>query len=317
MENPLLKYLALVKTVETGSFTRAAQALNYAQSSVSKMVADLEAEWGMTLLERSKRGVCLTSAGEQVLPFLRKVLNDHAELEGQICRMNGIETGVVRIGTFASVAIHWLPNIFSALQRDYPGIGYEMLLGDYDEVERWIGEGRVDCGFLRLPTLPGFDTMLLKQDEYKVVLPVGHPLAVHESVPIEALNGLPFLLLEHGGKTEVSDLLERAHVRPVYDVGGFCDHGYGRTRARRRDPAGSDPAAHPLPHRDPPAGKPLLPPDRPRRQPLLPPDTRSQEVHRIPAVPGSGRMTPRCRICSHTFFLFLLEIKHIFFWRTG
>ena len=172
MENPLLKYLALVKTVETGSFTRAAQALNYAQSSVSKMVADLEAKWGMTLLERSKRGVCLTSAGEQVLPFLRKVLNDHAELEGQICRMNGIETGVVRIGTFASVAIHWLP------------------------------------------TLPGFDTMLLKQDEYKVVLPVGHPLAVHESVPIEALNGLPFLLLEHGGKTEVSDLLERAHVQP-------------------------------------------------------------------------------------------------------
>lgn len=111
------------------------------------MVADLEAEWDMTLLERSKRGVCLTSAGEQVLPFLRKVLNDHAELEGQICRMNGIETGVVRIGTFASVAIHWLPNIFSALQRDYPGIGYEMLLGDYDEVERWIGEGR---GGLRL-----------------------------------------------------------------------------------------------------------------------------------------------------------------------
>ena len=168
----------------------------------------------MTLLERSKRGVCLTSAGEQVLPFLRKVLNDHAELEGQICRMNGIETGVVRIGTFASVAIHWLPNIFSALQQDYPGIGYEMLLGDYDEVESWIGEGRVDCGFLRLPTLPGFDTMLLKQDEYKVVLPVGHTLAVHESVPIEALNGLPFLLLEHGGKTEVSDLLERAHVQP-------------------------------------------------------------------------------------------------------
>ena len=54
------------------------------------MVADLEAEWDMTLLERSKRGVCLTSAGEQVLPFLRKVLKDHAELEGQICRMNGL-----------------------------------------------------------------------------------------------------------------------------------------------------------------------------------------------------------------------------------
>ena len=214
MDNPLLKYLAFVKTVETGSFTRAAQALDYAQSSISKMVADLETEWGMTLLERSKSGVCLTSAGEQIMPFLRKVLQDHQELEGQISRMNGIETGIVRIGTFASVAINWLPNIFAALQKDYPGIGYEMLLGDYDEVEHWIGEGRVDCGFLRLPTRKNFDTILLKQDEYKLVLPPGHPLAEQETVAAEELNGLPFLLLEHGGKTEVSDLLECCGVKP-------------------------------------------------------------------------------------------------------
>ncbi len=214
MENPLLKYLAFVKTVEKGSFTRAAQELNYAQSSVSKMVADLEKEWGMTLLERSKNGVCLTSAGEQIMPFLRKILNDHQELEGQICQMNGIETGVVRIGTFSSVAINWLPNIFAELQKNYPGIEYEMLLGDYDEVESWIEEGRVDCGFLRLPTLKKFDTILLKQDEYKVVLPMEHHLVEKESVAIEDLNDLPFLLLEHGGKTEVSDLLERYHVKP-------------------------------------------------------------------------------------------------------
>ncbi len=214
MDNPLLKYLAFVKTVERGSFTRAAQELDYAQSSISKMVADLEAEWGMTLLERSKRGVRLTSAGEQVLPFLRKVLNDHQELEGQIHRMNGIETGVVRIGTFASVAINWLPNIFAALQKDYPGIEYEMLLGDYTEVEQWIKEGRVDCGFLPLPALPQFDTIFLAQDEYKVVLPAGHSLAEKETVDIEDLNDLPFLLLEHGGKTEVSDLLEFSHVQP-------------------------------------------------------------------------------------------------------
>ncbi len=214
MENPLLKYLAFVKTVEQGSFTRAARELDYAQSSISKMVADLENEWGMTLLERSKNGVCLTSAGEQVLPLLRKILNDHQELEGQICRMNGIESGVVRIGTFASVAINWLPNIFAVLQKDYPGIEYEILLGDYNEVEQWIKEGRVDCGFLRLPTASRFDTILLKQDEYKLVLPAGHRLAEKETVAIERLRNEPFLLLEHGGKTEVSDLLEQSHVQP-------------------------------------------------------------------------------------------------------
>ena len=214
MENPLLKYLAFVRTVETGSFTRAAQTLGYAQSSVSKMVADLEQDWGMMLLERSKTGVRLSSAGTQVMPFLRKVLQDHQLLEGQILQMNGIETGIVRIGTFASVAIHWLPNIFSALQADYPGIEYELLLGDYDEVERWIDEGRVDCGFLRLPTLAKFDTLLLKQDEYKVVLPLDHPLAQKDAIALEDLNDQPFLLLEHGGKTEVSNLLERSGVHP-------------------------------------------------------------------------------------------------------
>ena len=214
MENPLLKYFAFIKTVEKGSFTGAAQDLKYAQSSISKMVADLEKEWGMTLLERSKNGVRLTSAGEQLMPFLRNLLNDYHELEGQICRMNGMETGIVRVGAFSSVSIHWLPNIFAALQKNFPGIEYEVLLGDYDEVEQWIQEGRVDCGFLRLPTKSKCDTIFLKQDEYKVVLPVGHILAGKETIPADNLNGLPFLLLEHGGKTEVSDLLERYHLKP-------------------------------------------------------------------------------------------------------
>ena len=214
MENSLLKYLALVRTVEKGSFTAAARSMGYAQSSVSKMIADLEKEWGMTLLERSKSGVCPTSAGEQMLPYVRKLLNEYASLEGQVDRLNGLETGVVRIGTFASVAINILPDIFARLKADYPGIAYELLLGDYDEIEDWISEGRVDCGFLRLPTLQEFETRDLIKDEYKVVLPIGHPLAEQEAIEIEQLNGLPFLLLEHGGKTEVSDLLETYQVKP-------------------------------------------------------------------------------------------------------
>ena len=214
MDNPLLKYIAFVKTIEKGSFTAAAESMNYAQSSVSKMIADLEKEWDMTLLERSKSGVCLTSSGEQILPLIRKLLNEYDNLQGQIHRINGLETGVVRIGTFASVAINILPGTFARLKVDYPGIEYEVLLGDYDEIEGWLGEGRVDCGFLRLPTIPGFETIELAQDEYKVVLPMGHPLAENEVVSIEELNGIPFLLLEHGGKTEVSDLLDSYQVKP-------------------------------------------------------------------------------------------------------
>lgn len=214
MDNNLLKYLAFVKTVEKGSFTKAAQDLNYAQSSISKMIADLEKEWGLTLLERSRNGICLTSAGEQILPLARTILNDFQALEGCVDQINGIQSGIVRIGTFSSVAINWLPDVFAELQKDYPGIDYEMLLGDYTEVEHWIEEGRVECGFLRLPTNTTLDTISLKQDEYKIVLPVNHPLAQKEKIDILDLENQPFLLLEHGSKTEVSELLERNHVHP-------------------------------------------------------------------------------------------------------
>ena len=214
MDNNLLKYMAFVKTVETGSFTKAAESLHYAQSSVSKMIADLEKEWNLVLLERDRNGVHLTTSGEQVLPFARMLIDDYRRLESRVNEINGIETGMIRIGTFSSVAIHWLPNIFAEFQKDFPGIEYEMLMGDYEEVERWIEEGRVDCGFLRLPTRPAFDTISLKKDEYLVVLPQGHPLCEQEQIDIHQLEDQPFLLLEHGGKTEVSDLLEKSQVHP-------------------------------------------------------------------------------------------------------
>lgn len=214
MDNNLLKYIAFVETVELGSFTKAAQKLNYAQSSVSKMIADLEKEWGVILLKRSRAGICLTTSGEQILPYVRNIINDYRKLDDFVNQMNGIETGMVRIGTFSSVAINWLPDIFAEFQKDYPGIEYELLLGDYDEVERWIADGRVDCGFLRKLSDTSLDVIELKSDEYKVVLPVGHPLARKKKIRIEQLNDQPFLLLEHGGKTEVSDILEQSNVHP-------------------------------------------------------------------------------------------------------
>lgn len=214
MDNNLDKYLAFVKTVEKGSITKAAIELNYAQSSVSKMIADLEKEWGFALLERGKKGVNLTSSGKEILPLARNILNNYFELEGYINKLNKIESGSVRIGTFSSVAINRLPDIFTKFQKDFPNIEYEMLLGDYIEVEKWIDEGRVDFGFLRLPTEKRFDTMSLIQDEYMVVLPKNHILAKEENIDIKKLNSEPFLLLEHGGKTEVSNLLDKYNVKP-------------------------------------------------------------------------------------------------------
>ena len=224
MDYNLQKYMVFVKTVELGSFTKAAEALNYAQSSVSKMIADLEKECGVVLLERDRGGVHLTASGEQILPYARQLTEDYHRLESYVDGMSGVQTGIVRIGTFSSVAINWLPNIFAEFQKDFPRIEYEMLLGDYEEVERWIAEGRVDCGFLSLPTGSPFDTVLLKEDEYVVVLPQHHPLADKEKIAAEDLEDEPFFLLEHGGRTEVTELLEKRKAHPKIRITTWEDY---------------------------------------------------------------------------------------------
>ena len=128
--------------------------------------------------------------------------------------LHGVQSGIIRIGTFSSVATHWLPNIIKAFQKDYPGIDYELLLGDYTEIEEWIAEGRVDCGFLRLPTRPEFETIYLEQDNLLAILPENHPLAKCDKVPLADLCHEPFMLLEKGAKAEISEVFERNHLTP-------------------------------------------------------------------------------------------------------
>ena len=138
------KYMSFVKAVECGSFTDAAEILNYSQSGVSRMIADLEKEWGVVLLERSKNGVSLTSDGTKLLPYARELVEKYKQLQMQVDELNGLQSGLIRIGVFSSVATHWLPNIIKEFQNDYPSVDYELLLGDYTEIEEWIAEGRVD-----------------------------------------------------------------------------------------------------------------------------------------------------------------------------
>ena len=214
MDSNLLKYLAFVRTVECGSFTRAAEMLNYSQSGISRMIRDLEDECRVTLLERSRSGLRLTSEGTRLLPYAKELCACYQAFREQVDDLNGLQSGLIRIGTFSSVATHWLPRIIRAFQKDHPNIDYELLLGDYTEIEAWIAEGRVDCGFLRLPTRHPFETIPLAQDELMAVLPEDHPLAGAERVPLAALCEEPFLLLEKGGKAEIAEVFARRGLTP-------------------------------------------------------------------------------------------------------
>lgn len=214
MDVNLLKYMAFIKTVECGSFTKAAELLNYSQSGISRMINDLETECHVKLLERSRAGVKLTSDGLTLLPYAKNVCEDYRRLQMQIDDLNGLQTGIIRIGTIASAAEQWLPRIISRFRQDYPNIDYELLIGDYGEIEQWINDGRVDCGFICSPVMSDLDVMILERDELLAVLPKGHPLAELPAVPIEELCKGPFMLLERGARGEVSELFEKRGLTP-------------------------------------------------------------------------------------------------------
>lgn len=214
MDMNILKYMAFIKTVECGSFTKAAEILNYSQSGISRMIGDLEKEWKVSLLERNRKGVKLTSDGIKLLPYARRVCEEYQKLQMQVDDLNGLQSGLIRIGTISSVAAHWLPNMIVEFQKKYPAIDYELLLGHYHDIEEWIMEGRVDCGFLRLPTNLDLETEFLEQDKLLVVLPENHPLAGCDKFPVSALEDDPFMLLEKGEKEEISEIFDRYNIKP-------------------------------------------------------------------------------------------------------
>ena len=94
MDKNLQKYMAFVKTVELGSFTKAAKLLNYSQSGISRMINDLEKEWHITLLERNKTGVKLTSDGMTLLPYASSVCKEFEKLQMHVDELVGLESGI-------------------------------------------------------------------------------------------------------------------------------------------------------------------------------------------------------------------------------
>lgn len=224
MDGNLQKYAAFVRTAELGSFTKAAAALQYSQSGISRMVADLERDLGITLLERRRGGVRPTSDGQALLPYARALVDQQEKLQTRADQLRGLQTGLIRIGVFSSVATHWLPPILQAFGRAYPGIDFELLQGDYSEIEAWVHSGQADCGFVRLPAGDGLDTVFLEQDPLLAVLPPSHPLAGESVFPVSAFSHAPFLLLGRGEHLEIARLLEQCGLQPRVRLTAWDDY---------------------------------------------------------------------------------------------
>lgn len=192
------RYEVFVQVIESGSFTGAAGKLNYTQSAVSQMVHTLEEELGTTLVLRSKNGIALTPDGEEYLPYIRSIAASHRELAEKSREMQGLKSGVVRIGTFTSVSRNWLPQWMKEFKQVYPQVQFELYQGEYTNIGQWIKEGSIDFGFINPDAVKGLCTVPLQRDAMLAVLPRGHALAAKEEVSLAELADQPYILLDEG-----------------------------------------------------------------------------------------------------------------------
>ena len=211
----LVKYQILLKAVELGGITKAAEALGYTQSAASRMIAALEQEWEMELLVRGRGGIHLSAAGESLLPYLRTVCNAQKELDEQVAFLQGLNRGTLRVGTFSSVSIHWLPSIMKRFLQRYPGIQFELLSEwEFAEVEDLIRQGQVDCGFLGLPAGEDLEVFPLRRDQFMAVLPPDHPLARAPFYPMELLSHDPFIWIPEDRDVEIGQIFREEGIHP-------------------------------------------------------------------------------------------------------
>lgn len=214
MRLSLAKFQIFSAVVELGSLTQAAETLGLTQSAISHAIASLESEWGFSILSRGRSGIHLTSNGERLLGYIREILNWNEKLNQEIAHINGLEVGTVRIGTFSSVSIRWLPEILKRFNKYHPTIEIKLMEGDYENIEYWISSGSVDFGFMSLPTSKSFDVIPLKKDRMLCLLPDQHPLAEQERVSIQQLSEEEFIMPKKSCDNDVRRILKENHVTP-------------------------------------------------------------------------------------------------------
>ncbi|MFI6858773.1 LysR family transcriptional regulator [Streptomyces sp. NPDC050421] len=200
---------AFLAVAEELHFGRAAKRLQMAQPPLSQQIRQLEKELGVQLFERNTRSVRLTSAGESFLQPVRTVIDDLDTAVRAAKAAGRGEYGRVTIG-FAGASSHeTLPRLTRAVRAAHPAIELAMTGQTYANVAlARVADGSLDLGFVRLPvTQPGVTFRVIDEEELVCALPSDHPLAAHESVPIEVLAGEPFVSFPANTGSTVRDAM--------------------------------------------------------------------------------------------------------------
>jgi DNA-binding transcriptional LysR family regulator len=163
---------SFVAVARCGKFSQAAIELDLTQPTVSHAIATLEADLGLQLLFRGKKGVNLTPAGERILVHCDRLLQSMEDIQQEANRCKSLGSGKIRISAFRGAAAQLLPKIRAEFQSKHPQIEVKIVEEkDCPQVEQMVYEGKADLGFTILPTSKDLTTIEVLRDNYVVLLP--------------------------------------------------------------------------------------------------------------------------------------------------
>ncbi len=191
-----------VAVAERQHVTRAAEALNLAQSAVSAAIAALEARHAIKLFHRVGRGIALTDTGVAFLVEARAVLARAAAAELVLAELGGLKRGTLSLQASQTIASYWLPRHLVAFRRAHPGIDIRLCIGNTAQVAAAVHEGTAELGFVEgAVDDPALTSRLVARDQLVVVVAPNHPWATQDSLTAEALAQGEWVLREPGSGT--------------------------------------------------------------------------------------------------------------------
>lgn len=197
MELRQLRYFA--KAAETLNFSDAAKCLNIAQSSLSQQVKQLEDELGTQLFIRSSHSIRLTEAGEVMLPFALRTLNEAESCADRIHDLQKLLTGTLNIGVTHSFSPILTESVISFMKM-YPGIKLNIIYKQMNELMESLTKREIDfvLAFKPIQPLPEVKSHILFQNSLSAIVGSHHPLASREKISIAELEKYELALPSKG-----------------------------------------------------------------------------------------------------------------------
>ncbi len=212
----LVKYEIFSKAAEVNSFTKAAEELGLTQSAVSHAITSLEKEFNFPLFIRNNSAIKLTQNGRDLLITIREILYYNNMLKQEVSAINGLNKGTVKVGVFSSITTNWIPYIINEMNQQYPFIKIQLIEGNYTEIETWLLDNEVDCGFVnsKITSLHSFDIVQLKTEPLLCVVSEKSPLHSRKYISVEDIENTPFIMPTYQCFEDIQPFFKESNIYP-------------------------------------------------------------------------------------------------------